>query len=98
MQTKLIKSAVGVHTICRNTPLLNALGIRKIETSLDISCLELLRTVFNVKARATQFYKHLMNVYICDNKTSSRCSRVLALLLERMLSAKSLIFLLLNIL
>ena len=78
MQTKLIKSAVGVHKFCRNTPLLNALGIRKIETSLDISCLELLRTVFKVKSRATQFYKHLMNVYICDNKTSSRCSSLIA--------------------
>ena len=45
---------------------------------MDISCLELLCTVFNLKSRATQFYKHLMNVYICDNKTSSRCSSLIA--------------------
>ena len=96
MQTKLIKSAVRVHTFCRNTPLLNALGIRTIETSLDISCLELLRTVFNVKSRAKQFYKHLMNVYIYV--IIKHLVGVVALLLERMLSAKSMIFLLLNIL
>ena len=30
MQTKLIKSILGIHTFCRNIPLLNALGIRKI--------------------------------------------------------------------
>jgi hypothetical protein len=78
IQAKLLKSAIGLHTFCRHIPILNALKIHKIETSLDIWCLELLRFVFNVKSRATSFYTHLLNLHVCGSKFNTRCNNLIS--------------------
>ena len=39
--------------------------VHKIETTLDIGYLELIRSIFKSKSRATAFYTHLMNLHVC---------------------------------
>ena len=60
LQGKLLKSALGIHKFGKNTQLLQALGILKIETSVNIGYLELLRSVLASRSRATSFYIYLL--------------------------------------
>ncbi len=61
---------MGIHKYCRNTPILNALKVHKIETTLELGYLELIRTIFKSKSRATSFYTHILNLHVCDKLSS----------------------------
>ena len=80
IQTKLLKVALGIYTFCRNSPILNAMKVHKLETTLDVSYLEFVRNVLKSNSRARSFYIHLLNMHICDklfsqNKLIRRASR-----------------------
>ena len=45
--------------------------VRKVETTLDVSYLELARNMLKSNSRAMCFYIHLVNMHIC-NKLSSQ--------------------------
>ena len=45
LQAKLPKAGIGVHKWSRNYPVLKALNIKKIETTIDISSLNLERSI-----------------------------------------------------
>ena len=64
-QAKLLKTSLGLHKFCKNTPVLNAIKVNKIETSLDIGYLELVRSMFKSQSRAKPFYNHILNMHVC---------------------------------
>ena len=45
LQAKLLKAGIGVHKWSRSSPILKALNIKKIETTIDISSLDLGRSI-----------------------------------------------------
>lgn len=71
LQGRLIKSMVGTHKYCKTTPILKALGICSIESTVDTANLELLRSVFSNKSRARCFYLFLLNKMYCNRQSSS---------------------------
>ena len=64
LQAKLLKAGIGVHKWSRNSPVLKALNIKKIET-IDISSLDLRRSLLCNDSRARSFYIYLMNMHAC---------------------------------
>ena len=63
IQSKLLKSVLGLKSYCRTTPVLNALKMNKISTTVEIDELNLLRTMLHSTSRASIFYKHVFNQY-----------------------------------
>ncbi len=66
-QTNLLKAAMGIKKFCRNTPILNALRVHRIERTLDIGHLELLKSMIKSNSRSSTFYFHLLNMYNYDS-------------------------------
>ena len=77
-QAAMIKSVVGIKKSCRNTPLLAALGVCKIKTTLDIQQLLLLKKMFVSTSITSRFYNHLLALYLYnkDSCEKSLLSRV----------------------
>ena len=84
IQSKLLKVAVGVHKFCKSTPILGAMNVHKIETTLHASRLELIRNMLKSSSRARSFYMYLLNLHVCDelsshnnliSRTSQACDR-----------------------
>ena len=44
--------------------------VYKVETTLDVSYLELARNMLKSNSRARSFYIHLLNMHICDRLSS----------------------------
>ena len=65
LQAKLLKAGIGVHNWSRSSPVLKALNIKTIETTIDISSLDLDRTIVCNGSRARSFYIYLMNMHAC---------------------------------
>ena len=65
LQAKLLKAGIGVHKWSRSSPVLKALNIKKIETTIDISSLDLGRSLLCNGSRARSFYIYLMNMHAC---------------------------------
>ena len=63
IQTKLLKTGIGVHKLCRSSPILNAMKVHKIETTLDLSTLNLARSMLCCDSRARSFYIYVMNIH-----------------------------------
>ena len=61
----LLKAGIGVHKWSRSSPILKALNIKKIETTIDISSLDLGRSILCNGSRARSFYIYLMNMRAC---------------------------------
>ena len=59
-QAKLIKSSLGLPKCCRNTPLLKALSIKKIERILQVQQLTLMKNAMISNSKARSFYLHTM--------------------------------------
>ena len=59
-QAKLIKSSLGLPKCCRNTPLLKALSIKKIERILQVQQLTLMKNAMISNSKARSFYLHMM--------------------------------------
>ena len=64
LQAKLLKAGIGVHKWSRSSPVLKALNIKKIET-IDISSLDLGRSLLCNGSRARSFYIYVMNMHAC---------------------------------
>ena len=64
---KLLKAGIGVYTHGREVLLhvLKALNIKKIETTIDISSLDLGLSLLCNGYRARSFYINLMNMHAC---------------------------------
>ena len=65
LQAKLLKAGIGLHKWSRSSPVLKALNIKKIETNIDISSLDLGRSLLCNGSRARSFYMYLMNMHAC---------------------------------
>ena len=64
-QSRLLKVGFGLNKFCKSTPILNAVNVLKIESSLEISSLDLIRSIFHNGSRARSFYMYLMNMHVC---------------------------------
>ena len=71
IQGRLVKSMVSVHKYCRTTPILSAMNICSIESSVEMFNLELMRNIFNSQSRARSFYIHSLNSSHCNQSLSS---------------------------
>ena len=59
-QSMVLKSGLGLHKYCKSTPLLKAVNVHRIKTTLDITSLDLVKSIFNNVSRARTFYTHLL--------------------------------------
>ena len=64
MQSKLLKSALGLNSFCKTSPLIDALKINRITTSIEIQELCLLKSMFLSKSRTRYFYKNLLQEHL----------------------------------
>ena len=65
LQTKLLKAGLGLHKFCRSSPIMSALNIKKIESTIEIRSLDLIRSILCNSSRARPFYSHVLNQHIC---------------------------------
>ena len=70
-QGRLVKSMVSVHKYCKTTPILCAMNICSIESSVEMFNLELMRNIFNSQSRAMSFCIHSLNSSHCNQSLSS---------------------------
>ena len=63
LQAKLLKSALGLPKFCHNTPLLQALKVKKIDNLLQVQQLSLIRNALLNKSKARTFYLHMFKHY-----------------------------------
>ena len=59
VQAKLLNSALGLPKFCHNTPLLQALKVKKIDNLLQVQQLSLIRNALLNKSKARTFYLHM---------------------------------------
>ena len=59
-QAKLLKSALGLPKSCHNTPLLEALALKKIAKTLQVQQLSLLTNAIINNAKARTFYMYMI--------------------------------------
>ena len=81
VQSKLVKVSLGLHKFCRSSPLLSALGVDKIETTVDKSSLALLKQIVDNCSGARHFYIHLLHLHskgllLGHQDLVSRCSQI----------------------
>ena len=69
---------ISVSLLSRSSPVLKALNIKKIETTIDISSLDLGRSLLCNGSRARSFYINLMNMHACGklNGNNDLVSRI----------------------
>ena len=65
LQAKLLKAGIGGHKWSRSSPVLKALNTKNIETTIEISSLDLGRSILCNDSRVRSFYIHLMNMRAC---------------------------------
>ena len=58
-QAKLLKSALGLPKFCHNTPLLEALALKKIAKTLQVQQLSLLKNALFNNSKARTFYLYM---------------------------------------
>ena len=75
VQGMLIKTALGLPKNRRNSPLLAALGIEKIEQLIKRQQLSLLRNSLISNSKARTFYIGMMRTHHKGNKDASLLSR-----------------------
>jgi len=63
LQTKLLKTSLGLPKYCRNSPLLSALNLPRIRDLIDIHSLNLARTNILSSSRSKYFYNHLIRCH-----------------------------------
>ncbi len=59
---------LGISKFCHNTPLLNAMKIHSIQTTIETQQMTLMKSIFNNGSRARTFYSH------CMKQKSTNCS------------------------
>jgi hypothetical protein len=60
LQSKLIKASLGLSKFLRSTPLISAMGIRKINCLLHCQSVKLLNSIMNSSARVCTLYQQLL--------------------------------------
>ena len=71
LHSKFLKTALGIKYSSRLSPLLQALNIDRVCTSLDVSKLSLFRSTFMSNSKRTQsLYKFFLNQCLQGNFTS----------------------------
>ena len=70
LQAKLLKARIGLHKLSRSSPILKALNIKKIETTIDISSVDLGRSILCNDSRSRSVYIYLMNLHACGQLNS----------------------------
>ena len=78
VQAKLLKSALGMPKFCHNTPLLQALEVKKIGNLLQVQQLSLIRNALLNKSKARTFYLHMFKhgILYTDKNLLSRCLEI----------------------
>ena len=79
LQCKLLKTALGLKSYCRNSPLLHAMQMPHINQSVEQQELYLYRSMFLSQSRCHKFYRHLLSQHLSNKCTSQRnlVSRIL---------------------
>ena len=78
VQAKLLKSALGLPKFCHNTPLLQALKVKKIDNLLQVQQLSLIRNALLNNSKARTFYLHMFKhrTSYTDKNLLSRCLEI----------------------
>lgn len=63
-QSKMIKAMCGLKRSCRNTPLLNALKVNSISSSIESQQVKLLKSMLISSSMSKYFYTHLLSQYL----------------------------------
>ena len=66
-QAGILKSALHLHKFCRSTPVMRAINICPIKGMIELSTLDLAKSIFHNNSKARQFYSHLLNRYLCGD-------------------------------
>ena len=82
IQSKLIKSSLGLSKFSRSSPLLSALGIRKIDSLINCQSLHLFSSIMLSKTRTCSLYKS----FIRNNYESGLVGRVHELCMKNSIS------------
>ena len=72
LQSKLLKSALGLKKYSRTSPLLQALKIQRISKSAKIQELVLFKSMFLSSSRTYQFYKYILSQHMLGVKYSHK--------------------------
>ena len=72
LQGKLLKSALGLKRSCRTKPLLQALNIDSILTTVENQKLSLFKSLLLSKSRSRVFYLHLLSLQINGSYVNSK--------------------------
>ena len=77
-QAKLLKSALGLPKSCHNTPLLEALALKKIAKTLQVQQLSLLRNALFNNSKARTFYLYMIKrgTTQSDKNLITRCFNI----------------------
>ena len=72
LQSKLLKSGLGLKKCSRTSPLLQALKIQRISKSAKIQELVLFKSMFLSSSRTYQFYKYILSQHMLGVKYSHK--------------------------
>ena len=72
MQGKLIKSSLNLKKSCKNTPLLDAMKVPRIESTVKQQEILLLRAMLLSKSRSHKFYSFLLANHLRNQLTSDK--------------------------
>ena len=61
---------MGVSKYCRTSPFLQAMKVHRVEDSLNVNTLDLLRSMLSSNSGARSFYLHLLNMSVCGKLLS----------------------------
>ena len=77
-QAKLLKTALGLPKFCHNTPLLEALALKKIAKALQVQQLSLLRNAIINNSKACTFYMYMIKpgTTQSDKNLITRCFNI----------------------
>ena len=82
LQSRLIKTCLGLHKFCKSTPILRALHVPTITETIEASNLQLLRSILHNSSRAKIFYTYLItntnspNTRLAHHNLVSRCYQI----------------------
>ena len=77
IQSRLVKSSLGLKKYFHSTPLLAALFIPKIDTVLNTQTLQLFNSIMGNNARAKKLYCHVLKNFSCTSPQSTLIHRAI---------------------
>ena len=73
LQSKLLKSSIGLKVYSKSTPLLDALKIPRIKSTIQLQEMSLLRTMILSSSRSQKFYKYMLSLHMNGTPVSQKC-------------------------